>query len=181
MIDNKINLFVGGVHGVGKTTCCRELSAITGIRHFTASDIIKQERTFTQALSTKRVADVDGNQAALVNGVKRLMVDEGQKQVILDGHFSIVDSSGNINTISKNVFMALAIKGIIILHDDPESIASRLRSRDINMYEGYDVSSHQNIEMEHGRTVAAALSVPISFVRAFDIKLFTDTAMGMIR
>ena len=37
-------VFVGGVHGVGKSTACEHVATAQGCAHISASDLIRRER-----------------------------------------------------------------------------------------------------------------------------------------
>ena len=174
-------IFIGGVHGVGKTSMCLQLAKKTGICHVTASDLIKHERANQEMAIGKKTSDVDGNQEALINGLKRLMGDDDLEHLILDGHFSIIDANGTICTINEDVFRALGIEIIILLHDDPASISERLIARDLHRYHGYDVAAHQQVETIHGQGVAEILKVPFITITAFNYQGLEDTVASVTK
>lgn len=38
-------IFVGGIHGVGKTTLCKKIESRYNMEHFSASNLIAKEKT----------------------------------------------------------------------------------------------------------------------------------------
>jgi adenylate kinase len=85
-VSKGLVIFLGGVHGVGKSTLaalCKE----SGVEHLRASDLIKQASSEARFDERKRVKDVDGNQGILVRSLNA-RIDGGGK-FLLDGHFTL--------------------------------------------------------------------------------------------
>ena len=64
-------IFIGGIHGVGKGTICKEISLKTGLIHITASQILKWEDISN--LDNKRVENIASTQERLMIGLKNLI------------------------------------------------------------------------------------------------------------
>ena len=62
-------VFVGGIHGVGKTYLGEPVAKTLGVRHATASQLIREERGLQSWGSDKRVSDINDNQRALVSAM----------------------------------------------------------------------------------------------------------------
>lgn len=163
-------VFVGGVHGVGKSTCCAEVARLAGCIHVTASDIIRRERAGAIASSGKLVADVDGNQNLLIRGFDKLRQASGHTSILLDGHFAMRDSTGKIQSVSVDVFRALGIYHIACLADAPEAIATRAKLRDGGAPAAQDIAELQEAELQNAELVAAALDVSFTQLRAGDFE-----------
>jgi adenylate kinase len=89
---NKV-FFIGGIHGVGKTTFCKQLiTNLNNFKHLSASDIIKKYKN-SDEFDTKRVKDIDKNQLLLINGLKK---EKKDSNILLDGHFVLLDKEDNI-------------------------------------------------------------------------------------
>ena len=140
-------VFVGGVHGVGKSTCCQEVAERTGLQWLTASSLIKAEEQSAVAEHSKVVLDAVRNQQLLVRSVRKRM-KRGHDRVILDGHFTLFTLSGTIETIEIDVFIQLGLERIVVLRDDPSAICGRLRERDGQDWSISMVDIHQNAEIE---------------------------------
>ncbi|WP_425469715.1 ATP-binding protein [Paraburkholderia unamae] len=161
-------VFVGGVHGVGKSTTCECVASTYGYAHVSASDLIRRERADAVAANGKLVNDVEGNQYLLIRGFRRFRDLGNTRCILLDGHFVLRDSDGDIQRLPLSVFRALAPSRIVCFEDDPVAIASRLQQRDLNQVEVNQVSSLQDQELSHASDVASDLRVPLTALRAFD-------------
>ena len=100
----KTIIFVGGVHGVGKTTFCQRLAAESGYSHFAASSLIKQKKETAISTVSKNVTDIPSNQELLLEAISDLEASI----IILDGHFTIPDKneswSGNFEIGTVSIF-----------------------------------------------------------------------------
>lgn len=159
-------IFVGGVHGVGKSTCCAEVARATGCLHVTASEIIRRERAGAIAASGKLVADVEGNQGLLIRGFQSLRKEAGAASILLDGHFAMRDSGGHIQSVAVEVFSALGIGHLVCLADEPHLIADRMAQRDGAKPVERDIAALQEAEHKNASRVAALLGIPFSLLRS---------------
>lgn len=173
-------IFVAGVHGVGKTTCCVEVTKQIGVPHHTASGIIKAEKASAIAESSKNVRDVQGNQDHLVQGVRKI-IEAGEKRFILDGHFTLLDTHGQIQIVATDVFALLNIDGVVVFYDDPERIKARLQERDKRDWDVSLLQMHQDAELAHSRLVATTLQLPIVKLEAFDSSGLVEFVASMRR
>ena len=159
--------FIGGVHGVGKSTCCQEVAEKTGLEFFTASALIKAEQQSAIRESSKTVLDADLNQKLLIDGVRK-RVKCNDKTVLLDGHFTLLQSNGKIIPIEVNVYERLGLVGIAVFQDEPAVICGRNQKRDGKTYSIAEISRHQEMEIEHAHIVSSHLGIPIIILNAFD-------------
>jgi adenylate kinase len=161
-------IFVGGVHGVGKSTCCQQASERRGFQWLTASALIKDERESAIATRSKEVLDAVGNQELLIRGLRK-RVRSGHERIILDGHFTLLKAGGEIIVLGQDVFAQLGLERIVIFKDDPTSICNRLRERDGQEWLISAVQGHQHAEVEAGQKIASYLGIPFVMLSAFDI------------
>jgi adenylate kinase len=163
-------VFVGGVHGVGKSTTCESVARTHRYAHISASDLIRRERADAVTANGKLVTDVEGNQDLLIRGFRRFCDSGGHSRYILvDGHFALRDGGGDIQRLPLSVFRALAPNHLVCFEDDPLAIALRLQQRDLNEVGPDQVSSLQDQELSHASDVALDLQVPLTVLRAFDV------------
>lgn len=167
-------IFVAGVHAVGKSTLCKLAQQAKGIVHYSASALIREEKAGAVPDQGKLVSEVDAPQRHLINAVRRVLPKHGGI-ILLDGHFSLLTATGKIETIGVDVFHALGLDRVVVLHDEPSAIAERWCQRDGHAVELALVAAHQEEELRHARHVASALSIPLSEVRAFDATAFMNT------
>jgi len=172
-------IFVAGIHGVGKTSCCQSMVDIMGIPHFTASAIIKSEQATAIDNQTKSVKNVGANQTVLINGVKRILKNLNDRPWLLDGHFCIWNINGQAEAIEPCVFQHLGVSKIIVFEDSPSEIHARLSDRDMSNYDVDKLRQIQEMELNQAQLVAKNLSIPVTILTAFDMKGFQN-AIGKI-
>jgi adenylate kinase len=166
---------VGGIHGVGKSTACKLVSAELGIPFYTASQIVRGEKPSAIPTDSKLVADVAENQRLLLQGISKL---DPLKTILLDGHFTVQrKADGQIEAIQEEVFRELRTRAIVVLVDTPTAIAARLRARDNTATSPEALQAQQEAEVSNAKHIAAALGVPILVSKASD----TNGIVSVIR
>jgi adenylate kinase len=166
-------IFLGGVHGVGKTSMCAGVSERFGLQVISASAIIRAERAQPSSDSRTAVLNVGGNQGLLVRGVQRIVAD-APGRYLLDGHFALRTLTGQIEEIDADVFRAIGVSGLICLIDDPAAIAQRLAARDGEVHDVIAISQLQAAELSSAEAVSRALRLGLNVVKAFDARAFED-------
>ena len=167
----KGTVLLAGVHGVGKTTASIKLTQRYFVPNYTASTIIKSAKNSSLSMDFKQVVDIDDNQRLLVDGIKRLL--EINQVIILDGHFTLLNSSSKIEKIRPSVFDDLNVGGVILLLEEPLEIYNRLKHRDINPLALSLIMEHQNAELEHATYVTNQMNIPLKILENYeDIDLF---------
>lgn len=155
-------VFVGGIHGVGKTHFSDQASKVLGVPHLNASTLIAERRKAPAAVG-KRVQNVEDNQAALVAAIESHSVQLGR--VLLDGHFCLLDAAGSVVSIPIETFRRLAPVAVVVLLGDIEVIQQRLRDRDRGEFSINLLSNLQSAECTHAETVCSQLNIPMCLVR----------------
>lgn len=156
--DNPKNIiFIGGVHGVGKSSFCSELSKKFNIEHITASSLIKRRKSLAK---DKQVDNVIDNQAILV---EELSTYKSNKRVILlDGHFTLLKSKRKFEDVPLDTFKSISPKAIALLSDSPENIAARISNRDgKNPISENEIELLQNREIERAKIIQENLRIPL--------------------
>ncbi|MCS3841101.1 adenylate kinase [Pseudomonas sp. JAI111] len=120
--------FLAGVHGVGKTSLSSRLSDKLKIPTISAGALIQKNIKHSAWPSDKKTKEIPHNQLRLISAVQSYQLQV--KDFILDGHFSLLNESGEIISIEVDVFDALKLSGIIFIEDEPREIAARLEARD---------------------------------------------------
>lgn len=148
-------VFVGGIHGVGKTYLGEPVAKTLGVRHATASQLIREERGLQSWGSDKRVSDINDNQRALVSAMSRLKTSG--KTLLLDGHFVLRQEDGQFQEIDVSVFRDLGIDAILLVDADVDVVLSRLHMRGDTSWCIEELSELARREAEHARRVASYL------------------------
>ena len=120
--------------------------------------MIKEQKA--SAISfTKEVIDIANNQQLLLDALAHKKVVG--RNVLLDGHFTLLKPNGDVQGIEKHIFADIAPDAIIIIYDDPSQIVARMMQRD-NVVISLDSMAYKQVhEIEHGRVIAKHLNVPI--------------------
>lgn len=159
-------IFVGGIHGVGKSYFCNEIKNKIGLPAYSASKLISKLKN-EQFKPDKLIADIDHNQYYLLNAINKII----EKEYFLDGHFCLLNSSCEIERIPIEIFKRLPIKAIIIIYDDVLKIISRLDKRDGVKHNKTTLEKFQNEELSYAKEIAELLCVPfISINHETDIE-----------
>lgn len=157
-------IFLAGVHGVGKGFLGTPVATAIGINHFTASQLIREEKGLATWGTDKKTSDLDDNQLALIRAVsqKRLV----HPSVLLDGHFVLRNAQGFLTPLETTVFRELHLTGVILLTEEPNIIASRLAMRDKGETDVYAISELAEAESVHARAVCHELGLPLAVIHA---------------
>jgi adenylate kinase len=172
-------IFLGGVHGVGKTSMCDQISEKFGLKVVSASAIIRAERAQPSSDSRTAVMNVGGNQELLVRGVQRLVKNE-PGNYLLDGHFALRTLGGNIEEVGADVFHSIGVKGLICLVDEPSAIAQRLAERDGVSQDLDAISQLQVAELSSANLVSRTLGIHLNVIRAFDERAFGESVRALL-
>lgn len=156
-------VFVGGVHGVGKTTISRKVATLLSATHASAGSLIAeaaQRGVITVSAGSKAVSDVDGNQTLLLHGLASLRA-RTSRPLVIDGHLCLMKGTGEIAEIGIEVFQAIEPAAVLLVVSDPLIVHARLSER------GGDVPSLDVVralsarEASRAAAVAEALGTPM--------------------
>lgn len=115
--------FIGGIHGTGKTSICQLLSKRYNIPNYSSGILINKGKQIY-----KQVDKINDNQEILIKEIERL--SDYHNNIILDGHYTLLDENNNIQYISDELFGNLNIKQMILLKCNVDIIYNRLKERD---------------------------------------------------
>lgn len=148
-------IFVGGVHGVGKSTFASMIkSKNSQIDSLSCSDIIKWENS-----AHKEVENVGETQNKLLRNLP-YFIDQ-DKNYILDGHFCLLTEHGGIERVPIEVFETMSPSMIVVLKEEPNVICQRLNQRDSHNYSLELITEFQEKEIIYAKEVADTLGVPL--------------------
>jgi len=153
--DKKV-IFVGGIHGVGKTTLCRKISKTLSLKHYSASDLILKLKS-ENIEKDKKVKNIRLNQNILLESITRYLNNE--EYYLLDGHFCLLNSNEDVTEIPLDTFKSLGLKAIVVLVDKECEIIKRLANRDSNSYPIKLIEEFQKKEVLYAQKVAKILGV----------------------
>jgi adenylate kinase len=165
-------IFVGGVHGVGKTTLCNTIASRFNIKHFSASNLIYIEKE-EEHLRNKQVENITENQDFLVTAIDKYLKTENW--YLLDGHFCLLSKNNEVTKIPYSTFEDICPSAILVLIDEPENIYTRLSSRDSIKHELALLRSFQEQEISYAQYITDKLNIPLLMCNATEIddKIYT--------
>lgn len=166
-----IVLFVGGIYGVGKSALCSRIGSALGVKHLTASDLIKYSPAPDDPTG-KAVDDLRANQERLVH-VLRTVVAEGEK-VLLNGHFTLLQREGRISPVPIETFRAIAPSAMLLVVGKPEEIRRRLVEREGRDFDLELIKALDHAERQHAEQVSQRLRLPL---RIFDNRASLEDAI----
>lgn len=164
-------IFVGGVHGVGKSTFCEQAARALGIQHRSASAMIKSQQAEAISTTGKAVVSPAANQRLLIQAVSAFFTT-GEKVLLLDGHFTIPTTAGHVEPIPKDVFEALNIRAVVVLVEEPLIIHNHRKGRDGAAPDVIAIELAQAMELEHARKIACAMTCPLTTLASNDRTAF---------
>ncbi|WP_303316648.1 ATP-binding protein [Flavivirga abyssicola] len=156
MNNGKI-IFVGGIHAVGKGTICKELVQKFNFEHLSASQVLKWNEISDS--KNKKVQNFTTTQNRLLNNLNRII--EPNKQYLLDGHFTLLNSNDEPEKIDESTFFGIQPESIIILTCEPKIIFERLKQRDNSIYKLSVLKKMQKMEVEHANYISKKLDIPL--------------------
>lgn len=151
-------IFVGGIHGVGKTTFCNKVKNVLDIETYSASTLIEQEKNISFS-KDKLATNINDNQDYLLNAIRKMDCD--RKTFILDGHFCLLNKNGAVTRVDVNTFIKLRPIAIIVLTDNPSEIALRRKERDGVNQNANEIELFQNEEIKYAKEVTELLETKL--------------------
>ena len=153
---NKI-IFIGGIHGSGKGTICKQISKEFEIPHFSCSELLKWEEISSR--SNKNVDDFEVTQNRLLHGIRSNITPE--KLTLVDGHFCLLNREGTPEKIEEQTFLDINPILIAIVTEDVNTIHERLENRDGKRYDLKILEKMQQIEYSQAKIVSKLLTIPL--------------------
>jgi adenylate kinase len=177
-------IFIGGIHGAGKTTFSKELAPLLRASHVTAGGLIRENASasyrVTVGIGGKAVPDLDANQVLLLRGLGLYRARIGPGPVLLDGHFVLLDATGAIAEIPLVVYEAIAPVAVLLVEADAGTIHGRLLERDCQAPAVATLAELMVRERAHAEQVCARLGVPLWNV-AGDVTAHREAAAAASR
>lgn len=152
--SNKI-IFIGGVHGVGKSTFVNSVKAqCPFVEGISCSTIMKWKNP-----AQKKVENVEENQNKLLTNLPYFI--DLDKNYLLDGHFCLLTEKNTIERVPIEVFENINPDMIILLEECPTVICQRLSDRDTIQYSEDLIKNFLLEERMYANEVADTLGIPL--------------------
>ena len=165
------SIFVGGVHGVGKTTFLNKTLGYCGFTCFSASDLIKRHKL--EIRKDKVVSDITGNQSGLI--IESIKESSKHRLYAIDGHFTLLSKGGKVQPISREVFSELKLDCLMLILASCEEIQSRISSRDGIKWSKSLIRSFIRAEECQAEAIAKNLQIPLLKIENSDSYVWKKT------
>ena len=151
--------FIGGIHGVGKSTICRHICDEVKLEYLSASELIKW-KDINEDVQNKKVKNIPATQDRLIVGLTNNI--EKNKSYILDGHYCLLNSKNEIVNIPIDTFKLINPISLNIILGDIVEIKNRLEKRDNRPYNKELLSQMQESELNYARHLSKNLGVTLN-------------------
>lgn len=151
--------FIGGIHGVGKSTVCQNICHELNMEYLSASELLKW-REINEDSSNKKVKDIPDTQNRLIGGLRNT-VQKG-KFYLLDGHYCLLNSNNEVINIPLDTFRQINPIALNIIIGDITEIKKRLEMRDNKSYDFNLLDHLQNSELTYAKSLSKILGLPLN-------------------
>lgn len=151
--------FIGGIHGVGKSTICKKICDKLEFNHLSASEVLKWQE-ISKGKQNKNVKDISVTQDRLINGL--ISIIEPSKQYLLDGHYCLLDSNNNIIKVPLATFKLINPTSLNIVIGDIKEIKERLENRDNKLYDYNLLREMQACELNYANELSKDLGTSLN-------------------
>lgn len=158
--------FIGGIHGVGKSTICNYICNETGLTYLSASELIKWKELNNNG-ANKKVENIVHTQDRLITGLE-VTIDQNNKY-LLDGHYSLLNRSGLVTKIPVETFRKINPYSLNLIIENVAEIKERLEKRDERIYEYDLLDEMQSIEISYAKELSDVLKVALNICNSKDV------------
>lgn len=151
--ENRI-VFIGGIHGVGKSTICRHICSELNLEYLSASELIKWAN-LNEDTKNKKVRDILETQNRLILGLTNTI--QRRKNYLLDGHYCLLNSDNEIVKVPLATFEEINPISINLILGDISEIKNRLEFRDNRHYDFTLLERFQDEEMTYAKYLSKTL------------------------
>ncbi|EIB6518886.1 TPA: AAA family ATPase [Enterococcus faecalis] len=151
-------ILLAGIHGVGKSTLLDQIEKVYPIEAYTISSLIKKADQQIDT-SNKQTKEITENQNLWKKELKK--IDSLSPKIILDGHFTLLNNTGEIVPLPFETFENVDIVGIVLKKEIPEVIQSRLFNRDNHAWELERIQEFQEVEENTVRSYSLNAKIPL--------------------
>lgn len=157
MFDNIV--FIGGIHGVGKSTICNKICQELKIEYLSASSVLKWQE-INNDLNNKKIKDVNENQDRLIFGLTNLI----KKDIyyLLDGHYCLLNNDNEIVNIPLNTFKSIKPISLNVIVGEIDEIKTNLENRDNKSYDYNLLEEMQEQELLYAKQLSQRFGLKLN-------------------
>ena len=172
-------IFLGGIHGVGKSFLGSYAAEKNHFLHKSASQLIKAERGDQSWNEKKHTNEIEVNQKALISALNKLK--KNRESLLLDGHFCLKGSDGAIETIEIDVFKQLNLDALLLLEADIHILKERLKIRDATSYTESFLNEFLLKERHQAILVSEKLNIPLKIMHSPNKNEFNEAVKSVFK
>lgn len=151
--------FIGGIHGVGKSTICRHICSEMSLEYLSASELLKW-KDINEDSKNKKVKDIPDTQNRLILGLTNT-VQKGKKY-LLDGHYCLLNSSNEVVNVPMEIFEKINPFSLNLILSDIAEIKKRLETRDNKPYDYALLERLQSEELTYAKHLSKKLGITLN-------------------
>jgi adenylate kinase len=151
--------FIGGIHGVGKSTACKEICDEVQLIYLSASELLKW-KDVNEDVQNKKVKDIQITQDKLLVGLENTIMEN--KSYLLDGHYCLLNRQNEIVKVPLDTFQKIRPVSLNLILGDINEIKSRLEKRDGRSYEKNLLQQMQDKELTYAKYLSNTLGVTLN-------------------
>jgi len=159
--------FLGGIHGVGKSTVCRQICDVLHLEHLAASDLLKWKEISEDARD-KKVSSIPATQDRLLSGLTNAV--QRDKNYLLDGHYCLLNKDNEVIEVPVDTFNFISPVSLNIIVGDITEIKNRLEKRDERPYNLDLLKKMQDNELKYANRLSKILGVTLNVGLQIDFK-----------
>lgn len=151
--------FIGGIHGVGKSTFCHQICHSHQLKYLSASEVLKWNN-INEDPNNKKIKNISDNQDQLIIGLKSVVKEN--YFYVLDGHYCLLNKKEEIVKVPLETFKQINPLSLSLIVSDISDIKQRLDERDKQIYSNILLERMQAAETNYAREIAKNLKVPLT-------------------
>lgn len=151
--------FIGGIHGVGKSSICQQVCRELNMEYLSASELL-QWKDINEDAKNKKVKDIPHTQNRLLLGLMNTV--QNGKYYLLDGHYCLLNSSNEIEKIQLEVFKQINPFSLNLILGNISAVKKRLKKRDNKSYDYELLERLQNEELTYAKQLSKTLGITLN-------------------
>lgn len=157
--------FIGGIHGVGKSTICFNLCKELNLEYLSASELLKW-KDINEDPKNKKVKDIPDTQNRLIQGLTETV--QNGKNYLLDGHYCLLNNRNEVVNVPLDTFEKMNPFSLNLILGDISEIKNRLEKRDSKPYDFELLERLQLEELAYAKYLSKTLSVNLNIATQND-------------
>lgn len=155
-------IFLGGIHGSGKTYLLASKPQSLNLEILTASEILKWN-DYSKQPNSKLVASIQNTQSRLVNNLSKITERNGK--YLLNGHFCLLNKNKIIEKVPKETFDIISPKSLYLKVAEPSIISTRLQDRDKKLWSLKLIKDMQDMEISYARELSQFFNIELYIIQ----------------